>query len=132
MKNPLEMLSRVYRNNNPKNEAIYIFQDVCGPVYTWPSFVKKIIISKTLNYRERVKLTTFFYVNGLREPMDWMEFIVTIKGSRFHSYKREIFDLFMYYNLESVQRKYFSYCMSHAMYEFLDGTPRLKKTPPKK
>lgn len=124
MVNVLERLSRIYRSCEYSTNAMYVFQDVCGPVHTWPHYIKKVLLSSTLNYAERLKLTTFFYVNGLRDPSEWVNFIVYVKGPSFIRYEREIISLFEYYSQNDTQRRYFSYCLTHKRYEFLDGTER--------
>lgn len=104
--------------------ALFTFQDVCGPVYSWPPYIKKIIVSDTFVYRERMKLRTFFYVNGLRDPGEWLKFIIGVKGVAFRRYDREIISLFNYYGNTSVQNRYFSYCMQHKRYEYLNGAEK--------
>lgn len=123
-KNVLNELCKIYRETTFSDETLFVVQDVCGPVYLWPQYIKKILLSKTMCYNERLKLTTFLYVNGLRDPERWLHFVICIKGVGFRRYEREFNDLFTYYGREEVQRRYFSYCVRHKMYEYLDGSPR--------
>lgn len=68
-----------------------------------------------------MKITTFFYVNGLRDPNEWLTFIIGVKGVAFRRYEREIISLYEYYKTTIVQSQYFSYCMMHEQYEYLNG-----------
>lgn len=124
MNNPLNKMCKVYREYEDITNPLFTFQDVCGPVYLWPSNIKKIIASKTLKYQERLKLTTFLYVNGLQDASEWMNFIVDVKGNSFERYRNEIFSLFKYYCLATTQNRYYAYCMSHKRIEYLNGTAK--------
>ena len=119
MGNPLNLMSTIYYNNRLSDDILFIVQDVCGPVYMWPKYIKCIVTSKTFFYSERVKLATFFWVNELREADEWLQFIVRIKGASFSRYSKEISN----FNLKEqfTQRTYFSFCVIHKQYEYLDG-----------
>lgn len=127
-KNLFNEMCKLYRENEYLDDPLFTVQDVCGPVYLWPRYIKKILTSKTLLYNERLKLTTFLYVNGIRDPTSWLEFIIRIKGSSFRRYEWEINDLFLYYQQENIQQKYFSFCVIHRMYEYLNGDPRQRNS----
>lgn len=127
MKNILNEMCTIYRANTFSEHVLYIVQDVCGPVYLWPTYIKKIVVSKTLKYSERIKITTFFYVNGWRDPYNWVNLIVLLKGPSFKRYELTILALFRYYQTENLQRKYFSFCVVHNCYEYLDGTVKNKE-----
>lgn len=124
LKNPMEALSKIYRENAYSSDIQFAVQDSCGPAYKWPAYIKAIIKSTTFCYAERIKLTTFFWVNGFRNREGWLQFLVRIKGPAFHRYGAELNTLFKYYGEESTQKKYFSFCVTHQRYEFLDGLDR--------
>lgn len=124
MKTLLEQLARIYRENEYSADILFTVQDVCGPIYKWPRYIQKVIMSKTFCYMERVKLTTFFWVNGFRNLDGWLLFLVRTKGPAFRRYEAELKTLFKYYHQEEVQRKYFSFCTMHNRYEYLDGSDR--------
>lgn len=128
MKNILNTMCKIYREVSFSNDVLFVSQDVIEPVYLWPSlgpsYIKKILTSSTFNYPERIKLTTFFFVNGYRDPLAWLQLIVKIKGSSFRKYESEIISLFKYFEQEQIKLKYFSYCMSCKRYEYLNGSPR--------
>lgn len=107
MENILNAMCKIYRENIFSADILFSVQDVCGPVYLWPTYIKKIMVSKTLNYSERIKLTTFFYVNGWRDPSQWLQLIIRLKGVSFRRYEGELSRLFHYYETENVQKIFF-------------------------
>lgn len=106
MNNPLEQLSKIYRENEYSSDILFTIQDVCGPVYTWPDYIRNVVRSRTFGYTERVKLTTFFWVNGYRNLDGWLMFLIRTKGPAFCRYEAELKTLFSYYNQEEIQKKY--------------------------
>lgn len=76
MVNILEVMSRIYRENTWSEDVLFRVQDCIGPVYTWPLYIKHILRSKAFRYHERIKLTTFFFINGFRDHEGWLEFLV--------------------------------------------------------
>lgn len=124
MNNILNVISKTYYENSYSTDIFFTVQDVCGPIYLWPIYIKQIIASKTFNYSERIKLLTFFWVNGYRNNEGWLQFIIKIKGPGFLRYDKEIFNLFKYLHREEIQHNYFSYCVTHEQYEYLDGSKR--------
>lgn len=104
---------------------MWLVQDIIGPYHTWPNFIKTCLESNTFNYRERVKICTFLYVNGIKNYMEIYNFLVRVKGMRFiYQYFTTIRDLLNYWNEDSEvghqrRERYFSKCMFHNVYENL-------------
>lgn len=124
MKNILDVISKTYYTNTYSTDVFFTVQDVCGPLYTWPNFIKKIIISKSFKYPERLKLLAFFWVNGYQNEVGWLQFIIKAKGLHFRRYEKEIYNMHKYFQNDLVQNRYFSYCMMHQQYEYLNGSRR--------
>lgn len=127
MVNILEVMSRIYRENTWSEDVLFRVQDCIGPVYTWPLYIKHILRSKAFRYHERIKLTTFFFINGFRDHEGWLEFVVRIKGAHCRKYHIDLKNLFNYFFRDDVQFKYFSYCLTHKRYEFLNGNPKVSR-----
>lgn len=119
-------MSKIYYQNEYSTDILFEVQDSCGPVYRWPKYIKDILVSNTFQYSERIKLTTFFWVNGYRNCAGWLQFLIRIKGPGFIRYDETITRLFLYFQQDEVQRKYFSFCVTHQVYEYLDGTIKHK------
>lgn len=124
MLNILEIMSRTYRENFWSEDILFVVQEVIGPVYTWPLYIKNIIRSRSFRYSERVKLTTFFFVNGFQDSESWLKFVIRVKGVYCQKYRNDLNHLLIYYMRDDIQCTYFSYCTTHKRYEFLNGSPR--------
>lgn len=124
MENILEKMSRNYHNTAYSTDILFRVQDIVGPADLWPNFIREVLLSSTLKYSERIKISTFFWVNGLRDVDDWIAFIVRIKGPSFGRYFAEMNNLLKYFHQEQVQEKYFSFCVVHKQYEYLNGNKR--------
>lgn len=125
MENILEKAVRNYHNTAYSRDIMFRVQDIIGPADTWPDFIKRVLLSKTLKYDERLKVSTFLWVNGMRDVDDWVDFIVRIKGPAFRRYHMELSNLEKYFRNDRVQEKYFSFCLMHQQYEFLNGNKRV-------
>lgn len=107
---------------------MWLVQDIVAPYSNWPEWIKDLLKSPTFIYIERIKLLTFFFVNGVREADLVFDFLLKIKGSRLMmEYKRTIDDIYKYLKDEKNQHRYFSYCVDHEHYEYLDGEERSTK-----
>ena len=87
-------MEAVYKNHsNLQGNIFFEIQDSIGPVGMWPMYIKCLINSKTLDYKERVKLCPFFYVNGFRNVNGWINFFMKTKGNSFYKYHHQRKDL---------------------------------------
>lgn len=124
MRNVLNEMCVIYRTCRFSTNVLFTVQDVCGPVYQWPPYIRKILVAKDFWYAARLRLCTFLWVNGWRNPAGWIELVIALKGIVFRRFARKLADLLEYSKDVAVQRRYFSYCVTHRCYEYLDGTRR--------
>ena len=102
-------------------------QDIVGPANQWPRQIRLNFWAHHLSHWERIRTAAFIWINGLNPEVfyDWCDLRQRmIRGSIQH---RHFLQLFGYFE-EGRRYRLWSWNVSMARYEWLDGTVRRRTT----
>lgn len=110
---------------NHNIRACSYIEEFMYPIECWPILIIETILNKDFSYRGRVRLSTFFYINGV-SPYVVIKFLKLYGLNLTHSATFKFYGLYVYYITpgivgDSIRSRYFGYDCFHKRLMYLNG-----------